>query len=83
MDFYATWCPPCRSAVPVYARMSEAYHSRGVRFYKVDVDKNRDVSGGEGISAMPTFKVYIKGKCVGTQQGWSEAKVKKLIDDVL
>jgi hypothetical protein len=32
---------------------------------------------------MPTFKVYQKGKCVGTQQGWSEGGVKKLIDNAL
>ena len=67
VDFYATWCPPCKAAVPVYAQMSLDYEGRGVDFYKVDVDGGaRDTAKGEKVEAMPTFKVYRGGECVGT-----------------
>ena len=59
VDFYATWYPPCKAAVPVYAHMSLVY--------KVDVDGGaRDTAKGEKVEAMPTFKVYRGGECVGT-----------------
>ncbi len=83
VDYYATWCPPCKAAVPVYARLSEKYRSQGVRFYKCDVDQNKGIAGSEGIKAMPTFKVFKAGECVGTLQGFQEGRLKAMIDEAL
>merc|ERR1712196_157501 len=80
VDCYATWCPPCKAAAPVFAKMSETYTEESCIFAKVNVDEVRDVAAALQIKAMPTFKVF-KGKTeVGVQQGWSEAKVKELIE---
>ena len=79
VDFYATWCPPCKAAVPIYAGMSDEFKSRGVHFFKVDVDKCRDIATREEIRAMPTFKVYKGGKCLETIQGWSELGLREAI----
>ena len=73
-DFYATWCPPCRTAAPVYGRMSLEFST--VRFVKVDVDQCRAVSSKEGIQAMPTFKLYKDGKSCDSVQGFSESGIR-------
>ena len=83
VDFYATWCPPCKAAVPVFARMSEDFHPRGVLFYKCDVDQHKPISSGAGVQAMPTFKIYKNGECVETVQGFSEAKIREAIETSL
>ncbi len=41
VDFYATWCGPCRTAAPIYGQMSAEIND--VAFLKVDVDKNRSI----------------------------------------
>ncbi|KAH8061228.1 hypothetical protein JL721_8889 [Aureococcus anophagefferens] len=68
-DFFATWCPPCRAAVPIYGRLSETWDAA---FVKVDVDECKELARREGIAAMPTFKIYRDGACVETIQGFSE-----------
>jgi thioredoxin 1 len=71
------WCPPCRSAVPVYGKMSLEFST--VRFVKVDVDQCREVSSKEGIQAMPTFKLYKDGKECDSVQGFSEANIRAML----
>ena len=60
--------------------MEEKYAS-SVKFGKVNVDELKQVAAQASISAMPTFKVYIDGAEVSSQQGWSESSVRKMIDD--
>lgn len=57
IDAYALWCPPCKAAAPVYAKLSEEFTEASCCFAKVDVDHARDVAQRLGIQAMPTFKV--------------------------
>lgn len=57
IDAYALWCPPCKSAAPVYAKLSEEFSEESCCFAKVDVDHARDVAQRLEVSAMPTFKV--------------------------
>eukprot|EP00041_Stephanoeca_diplocostata_P008473 m.125698 g.125698 ORF g.125698 m.125698 type:complete len:146 (+) comp17337_c0_seq7:196-633(+) len=71
VDFYATWCPPCRAAAPVFGRMSTQYN--GITFAKTNVDTCAAIAKQQGISAMPTFKLYKKGMCVDTLQVQSGA----------
>ena len=57
VDAYALWCPPCKSAAPVYAKLSEEFSQETCCFAKIDVDHAKDVAQRLQISAMPTFKV--------------------------
>ena len=57
IDFFATWCGPCKMISPVLEEM-EAQMSN-VKFLKVDVDEAEDVAVHYQISAMPTF-IFIK-----------------------
>merc|ERR1712228_1123966 len=76
IDFTATWCSPCKRIGPVFEKLAEQYPD--IKFFKVDVDKNGEVSELEGISAMPTFKFYIGGKAQDfVLQGASEEKLKE------
>lgn len=67
VDFYATWCGPCKAVAPKLAAL--AAETTSVKFYKMDVDEVEDVAEAEGVNALPTFKLYKDGKCVATSQG--------------
>lgn len=54
IDFYATWCGPCKAVAPVLEELAEKYEDEIV-IYKVDVDKERELAQAFGVSAMPTF----------------------------
>lgn len=62
VDFYATWCGPCRVIAPKVDQLSTQFTS--AKFIKVDVDELTDVAQKCKIRAMPTFHVYKDGKVV-------------------
>lgn len=57
LDFYATWCGPCKMMDPIIKELEEKYGDR-VDFYKIDIDKNK-VDDALGITAVPTY-FFIK-----------------------
>merc|ERR1712190_504539 len=59
VDFYATWCPPCKAIAPEIEKLAKE-HEGAVVFLKVDVDKAEDAAADNGISAMPTFIFFKK-----------------------
>ena len=76
-DFFATWCPPCRAAAPIYGQLS--IDNPEVIFLKVNVDEVPAVSQLNKISAMPTFKAYINEAEVNSVRGWSESAVRQMV----
>lgn len=58
MDFYATWCAPCRKMEPIIAELEREYPN--VDFYKMDVDKNESDDYLE-ITSIPTY-IFIKNE---------------------
>jgi len=54
IDFYATWCGPCRITAPIIDELAREYDGQ-IEFYKVDVDKNAELSSAFNIQSIPTF----------------------------
>lgn len=54
IDFYATWCGPCKATAPIVEALSEVYAGK-VDFYKVDVDAQEELASFFGIRSIPTL----------------------------
>jgi thiol-disulfide isomerase/thioredoxin len=44
LDFWATWCPPCRKEIPGYIELYNTYKSRGLIVIGVSMDAAEDIS---------------------------------------
>ncbi|KAK5085907.1 thioredoxin trx1 [Lithohypha guttulata] len=84
IDFFATWCGPCKAIAPTIIKMSneEAYTDK-VKFYKIDVDNTPDVAQELGIRAMPTFVLFKGGEKIGEVVGADANTLRKKIDAAL
>lgn len=80
VDFFATWCGPCKMVAPAYAELSHRF-AQVARFAKVDVDAAPDLAAFARVRAMPTFQVYSKGKCVLEVKGADLGRVEKELID--
>ena len=68
VDFWASWCGPCRMVGPVIEELSNDYQGR-VKITKVDVDANPEKSGQFGIRSIPTMLIFKNGQVVDTLIG--------------
>ena len=62
IDFYTTWCGPCKMMAPVVESLAGKYAGK-IDFYKVDIDQESELASVFGISSIPTFLfIPVKGK---------------------
>src|SRR4051794_15216617 len=54
IDFYADWCGPCKAVAPTLEQLSEEYENK-IEIYKIDTDKETELSQLFGIQSIPTF----------------------------
>lgn len=83
VDFYATWCGPCKALAPVLEELAKEYAGK-VYIYKIDVDKEEELAGAFGIRSIPTLLwIPQSGKLTVTQGALPKPELKKMIDDTL
>lgn len=84
VDFYATWCNPCKQLAPELEKLASQYKGK-VKVYKVDVDKFPALTKSYGVRGYPTV-IFIKPKNASrtTQKGFaSYDKLKELTEGLL
>ena len=69
VDFWATWCGPCRIVGPIIDQLADEYGDRGVTVGKVDVDTNPATSSRFGVRSIPSILFFKDGKHVDTVIG--------------
>ena len=83
VDFWATWCPPCRTQGPIVERIAAAYNGKA-KVGKLDVDRNKKTAGRFDVSAIPTLIIFKDGKLVRKFIGLrQEAELKAALDKEL
>ncbi|MGV8829407.1 MAG: thioredoxin [Breznakibacter sp.] len=83
IDFYADWCAPCRMLAPVLDELQKEYAGK-LQIYKVDTQKERQLSGALGIQSLPTVLFIPKeGKPQALLGFRSKEDLEKIISDFL
>ena len=73
VDFWATWCPPCRQMSPIVDEIAKELKGKA-KFGKVDVDSNKDLATKYQIRSIPTLILFKNGKKVDQIVGAVEKK---------
>jgi putative thioredoxin len=82
VDFWATWCGPCKTLGPMLERQVAAAGG-AVKLVKIDVDKNPGYAGQLRVQSIPTVYAFVNGQPVdGFQGAVPESEIKKFIDRI-
>ena len=82
VDFFATWCGPCRMMSPVLDQVAKSYEGRA-RVLKVDIDEAPELAERYGITAVPTLILFHRGQPVQKAMGMqSTRQLAALLDSV-
>ena len=68
VDFWATWCGPCRMLAPTIAKIAEEQEGK-IKVGKIDVDEEPELAAKYGIASIPTLMVFKNGLVVKSSVG--------------
>ena len=79
VDFWATWCGPCRMIAPIVEEIAQEY-AESVKVGKVNVDEERELAINYRIESIPTIMIFKNGKLTDTVIGYrSKEELEKLL----
>lgn len=81
IDFFATWCGPCKRMAPLFADLENKYPT--VKFLKIDCDEAGDLASAFSIQALPTFVFLRDGKRVASVKGADIISVTSHLDALI
>ncbi|MCL2317173.1 MAG: thioredoxin [Actinomycetia bacterium] len=83
VDYWADWCAPCKQLAPIIDELARQYDGR-VAFRKVDTNANPGIAMRQGVMALPTVQIFVRGELVGSLQGGrTKGTLIKAIDEAL
>lgn len=81
VDFFATWCGPCKMLAPVLSKIAEEYKDK-IKVGKVNVDDENELAVKYQIASIPTLILFKDGKAVKSLVGLnSKAEIENMIND--
>ena len=83
VDFYASWCGPCKMVAPILDELAQEYDGK-IYVYKIDTEKEQELAAAFGIRSIPTLLfVPMDGKPQMVQGAIGKDDFEKVINDVL
>lgn len=80
VDFWATWCGPCRMISPIVSQIAEEYADK-IKVCKINVDDEAELADKYGIVSIPTLIVFEKGKIKNQTMGYmNEEALRHFLD---
>ena len=83
IDFYTTWCGPCKRLVPIMEELSQTYCDQ-VKFYKVDTERERELAGVFRINSIPqVLYIPVDGEPILLKGLYPKENIVEIIDEYL
>ena len=83
IDFYASWCGPCKMMAPVMDELAEEYEGR-VDIYKINIEEEEEIASAFGVRSVPSFVfVPMDGEPKMSVGAASKGDMEKIIDGII
>ncbi len=83
VDFWATWCAPCRALAPVLEKLAVEYKGKFI-LAKIDTDSNQELAARFGVRGIPNVKAFVGGEMVAEFNGAiPESAVREFLDRIM